>query len=125
MNGLSVLVIDDDYFDCETIKRGLKGETVSVANDLKTGMEYLNKYKFDLILLDVNLPDANGLAALPYVKQICCKAKIIMISENVYSGLDEIVKAYGGVTIAPKGVLGKEYLQKLTNEILESKAVFS
>jgi len=58
---IKVLLIEDNPGDARLIRemileaRGGKF-TLNWANELKTGLEYLSKEKFDLVLLDLSLP---------------------------------------------------------------------
>jgi diguanylate cyclase (GGDEF)-like protein len=60
---LSILVVDDDPSILALLNRLLEGEEfdVSLADRLDAASELLAKRKFDLVLLDQQLPDGNGL----------------------------------------------------------------
>ncbi|MEM9636489.1 MAG: response regulator [Pseudomonadota bacterium] len=68
----SILVVDDQRFDRTRLKRlidGLEFEThVVEADRLETMGSMLQRDKFDLILVDYNLPDGNGLMALDAIR---------------------------------------------------------
>ncbi|WP_298915033.1 response regulator [uncultured Roseobacter sp.] len=68
----SILVVDDQRFDRARLIRligGLEFEThVAEADCLETMGTMLQRDHFDLILLDYNLPDGNGLQALDAVR---------------------------------------------------------
>jgi len=57
-----ILVVEDDRDIQELIKQFLLTQryTVVVASDGLEGMKQFNKYSFDLILLDVMMPNLNG-----------------------------------------------------------------
>jgi two-component system phosphate regulon response regulator OmpR len=58
-----VLLIDDDVRLCDLIKTYLSGHgfSVSVAHTVKDGLRQLRSEEFDLVLLDIMLPDGDGL----------------------------------------------------------------
>jgi two-component system phosphate regulon response regulator OmpR len=60
---LSVLLIDDDVRLCDLLKTYLSGHgfSVAVANTVKEGLRTLRAEDYDLILLDIMLPDGDGL----------------------------------------------------------------
>ncbi len=60
---LSILVVDDDQSILALLNKLLEGEEfdVSLADRLGAANELLARRKFDLILLDQQLPDGNGL----------------------------------------------------------------
>lgn len=68
----SILVVDDQRFDRTRLRRLIKElefEThVVEADRLETMGSMLQRDKFDLILIDYNLPDGNGLMALDAIR---------------------------------------------------------
>ena len=58
-----VLLIDDDIRLCDLLKTYLTGHGfhVSVANTVKDGLRQLRSQDYDLVLLDIMLPDGEGL----------------------------------------------------------------
>ena len=76
----NILIIDDDpdirkfLADC----LGERGHMIMVAECLAEGRE-LNAFgRFDLILLDVNLPDGTGLEAITDFKQSKSEPEVII-----------------------------------------------
>ena len=62
MPGARILVVEDDEVLGELILRNLqvRGHDVRIAEDAQTALEYLRTTPFDLIILDINLPDETG-----------------------------------------------------------------
>ena len=62
MRNYHILVVEDDQEIQELIKQFLMTQqyTVEVASDGLEGMKQFNKQSFDLILLDVMMPNLNG-----------------------------------------------------------------
>ena len=58
-----VLLIDDDTRLCDLLKTYLTGHGfhVTVANTVKEGLRQLRSQDYDLVLLDIMLPDGEGL----------------------------------------------------------------
>ncbi len=77
-----ILIIDDDTGLNRTLAgmvRRMGHESVS-AHTLQQGLELATSGDFDCILLDVNLPDGNGLKALPKLQEIVSDPEIIIIT---------------------------------------------
>ncbi|MHC1789593.1 sigma-54-dependent transcriptional regulator [Solidesulfovibrio sp.] len=78
----SVCIIDDDPEVRDTIvsltrKMGL---TSDAAGTLEAGMDLLARESFDVVFLDVRLPDGNGLAALPAIKRLPGAPEVIILT---------------------------------------------
>ena len=81
-----ILVIDDSRFMCKHIQRILdvRNHTSSIALTAKDGFEMLCTQKFNLIVLDMELPDKHGLELLGEIrdKNEFCHIPIIILSGN-------------------------------------------
>jgi two-component system NtrC family response regulator len=78
----AILIIDDE----ELIRISLSDRinrlkhTAWAASTLQEGLDLIEKESFDLIFLDVNLPDGSGLDALPLIKNNSSKPEVIIIT---------------------------------------------
>ncbi|HIE59319.1 MAG TPA: sigma-54-dependent Fis family transcriptional regulator, partial [Hydrogenothermaceae bacterium] len=79
---LSILVVDDE----ENIKQLLndiledEGYFVEVSSSIQETKEKLKEKDFDIVFLDVWLPDGEGTSVIKYIKKLSPHTKIIMIS---------------------------------------------
>ncbi|RUM50420.1 MAG: sigma-54-dependent Fis family transcriptional regulator [Hydrogenothermus sp.] len=79
---LSILVVDDE----ENIKQLLndiledEGYFVEVSSSVQETKEKLKEKDFDIVFLDVWLPDGEGTSVIEYIKKLSPHTKIIMIS---------------------------------------------
>ena len=62
MSGARILLVEDDEVLCDLVKRNLEAREheVSSAESAQTALAYLRTASFDLIVLDINLPDQTG-----------------------------------------------------------------
>ena len=62
MTGARLLLVEDDEVLCELLLRNLvaRGHDVRVAADARTALAQLRTTSFDLMLLDICLPDQTG-----------------------------------------------------------------
>ena len=78
----SILAIDDDRLIRQTFKSHLSGEgfEVHLAADGKEGVERFKDLEPDLVILDIHLPELDGLGVLKQIRAVDPKAYIIMIT---------------------------------------------
>jgi len=78
----SVLIIDDEQEIRESILQLLRmeGHSADAASTAEEGLKKIEGGVFDLILLDINLPDRNGLDLLKAIKHEAPEVGVIMIT---------------------------------------------
>ncbi len=79
-----VLIIDDDSLICDILVRMMEklGHKSRFALTGKEGVELAKNGMFDLVFLDVMLPDANGLDLIKPIKATASAPEIIIITGN-------------------------------------------
>lgn len=89
-----ILLIEDDMPLSNGICLALKTNEISLVQcfDLRSAKEQFNKKIFDLLILDINLPDGNGLDFLKEMKQTN-NTPVILLTANdmefdIVSGLE-------------------------------------
>lgn len=117
---VNILIADDDVGMSETLSDILeeKGYSVVVAGDGRGAVLEAKSQHFDLALIDIMMPDMNGVEALREIKRANPDTTtIIMTGHNAIEGLvSEAIKA--GVD----GVLYKPFDIQTIVEMIESKA---
>ncbi len=66
---LRILLLDDDAVAREYIKMSLPGTTLKVTSTVREFLEVLPSFRPDVFLLDVNLPDGNGINLCREIKK--------------------------------------------------------
>lgn len=84
-----ILIVDDSQLNRRKLSIGLKqqGHTVALAEDGQQAMEMIEQGAFDLVLLDIMMPQMNGYEVLAQMKQDGTLRDIPVI---VISALDEL-----------------------------------
>lgn len=77
-----ILVIDDDTMICETLATLFRsrGYETDYAIRLRDGKELLAATPYDLVFLDVNLPDGNGLQEVAAIRQSASSPEVVIIT---------------------------------------------
>ena len=67
---MKILIIDDnkDITDAMSLYAESQGISCEVANDGKKGIDLLKKENFDLVLLDIAMPDFSGYDVIDSIK---------------------------------------------------------
>lgn len=117
----SVLICDDAAFMRVMIKDILIKNGYDVAGEAENGLKAIEKYnetKPDLVMMDITMPEMDGIQALKKIKETDASANVIMCSamgqqamviESIQSGAkDFIVKPFQAdrVLEAVKKVIG-------------------
>jgi PleD family two-component response regulator len=77
-----VLLIDDEPEDAGQVERMLADEfSVTVINHLASVMDQL-KQGFDVVILDLNLPDSQGYDSFETVELMSGKVPVIVLTSN-------------------------------------------
>lgn len=78
----NILIIDDDPTICHVLARVVKkmGHTATVCHYLGEAQKLLDQQAFDVLLLDVNLPDGNGVEGLHRLASHATRPEIIVIT---------------------------------------------
>lgn len=92
---MHLLVIEDERALCETIVRSLRRQAYSVdcCYDGEKAVELLGVERYDLVLLDLNLPGKDGMTVLRTLRQTDRETKVLILSargevEDKVEGLD-------------------------------------
>ncbi|WP_339773739.1 response regulator [uncultured Paraglaciecola sp.] len=81
-----VLLVEDEPINAEVVKTMLEssGHEVEVANTGSLAIELAITKKFDLILMDINLPDISGIETTRIIRAKGVQAEIVALTGNAY-----------------------------------------
>ncbi len=90
---ISILVIDDEHRVVDEITEFLKGQKYRVFSSTKPllGLDILKNNKIDIVILDIKMPDIDGIQMLAKIKKIKPEVEVIMISGH--GDMDTVIKA--------------------------------
>ncbi|NLI24567.1 MAG: response regulator [Bacteroidales bacterium] len=97
----SVLLVEDNLINQKIIQLSLKKivKTIDVANNGKEALDKFGSNKYDLILMDIQMPVMDGIVATRKIREIESSAgsftPIIAITANALSGDKEVCIAAG------------------------------
>lgn len=79
---MKILIIEDEPSLRALIQRSLEKEryVVEAAADFQSGLRKIEDYDYDCVLLDIMLPDGNGLNLLEQLKKMRKRENVIIIS---------------------------------------------
>ncbi len=88
-----VLVVDDDKVLQQSVKQALEYHhfNVDVADNGKEAVGAIYREKYDLVVMDVNMPEMDGLQALTEIKKH--DKSIIVLILTAYSNVSDAVRA--------------------------------
>jgi two-component system NtrC family response regulator len=77
-----VLIIDDDELICEMLSLMVEdmGHTPSYTMTITDGFKKASSEEFDVIFLDIRMPDGNGLDLLPKIHELPSQPEVIIIT---------------------------------------------
>ncbi len=90
-----IILIDDNYDHLMGVKEllNLEGcyDVIQTTTNVNTGVSMIKKYQPDIVLVDMNMPDKNGLQAIHEIKKLNLGVKILALS--AYDDADLIFRA--------------------------------
>jgi len=89
---MRILIVEDEKRIQDFLSRGLEsaGYAVDVAADGNTGVEMVHATEYDLIILDLNLPDIDGLQVLQKIRNRKVSPPVLILSAR--DAVDDRVK---------------------------------
>ncbi len=103
VNIMRILVIEDEKTLCEDIAKGLRidGYEVDTCNQGDEALDLIFVEKYDLIVLDLNLPVVDGMDILKTLRKTDKETRVLILSarselEDKVSGLDAGANDYLG-----------------------------
>jgi PAS domain S-box-containing protein len=125
---IKILLVEDNPGDVVIIREMLK-ETqnndfeVTVADNLEGGIKYLMNEDFDILLLDLNLPDSEGIETFDSINQIAQNLPIIILTGLADEEIAISVVGKGAQDYLIKGQTDGQLLTKSIKYSIERKGI--
>lgn len=115
---MSTILIADDDPQIRSLLRGLldaKGHQVVEARDGNECLACFHRAHPDLVVLDIYMPDKDGLETILMLRKSDPAVKILVISGNLINGYDvcQSAKAFGAQASLVKPFSAEEFLERV------------
>ncbi len=101
-----VMLIDDNYEHLSGIREllNLEGtfDVVGIATNVTVGLNLIKKYQPDIVLLDMNMPERDGLQGIMEINKLGLNTKVLALS-----GYDDADLIFRAMKIGAKGYVLK------------------
>lgn len=112
---MRILVVEDERSLCDAIARSLRRLAYSVdyCHDGREALDLLAVESFDLVVLDLNLPGADGMTVLRTLREVDCETKVLILSAR-----SEVAEKVAGLDAGANDYLTKPFhLEELAARI--------
>ena len=117
-----VLIVEDNEANqlfLKVILKNLGLSDIDIANDGLEAIEKVKTNQYDIILMDENMPNMNGLEATKKIKEMGIKTPVVAVTANALSGDKErFLKVMDEYLSKP---IDKNELMKVLNKYLKEK----
>lgn len=120
-----ILIVEDNELIATGIKDRLNNEgfLVDISNNIKEAMQLLTSNKYNLILLDIVLPDGNGINFYKTIKELSNHTAVIFLTAKDTE--DDIVRGLelGADDYIVKPFRTRELISRIRNVLRRSKNI--
>src|SRR6516162_8008034 len=106
---------------CSMLLESGKFQVIGQAADGLEAVQKAEELQPDLILLDIGLPNLNGIAAVPQIRKLAPKSKIVLLTQNTSPETVEAALSSGAHGYVVKWEAGKELFEALETVIQGEK----
>jgi len=80
---MKILIVDDEEMSLSSVKRILKWhglKTVEICDNGKEAIQRIRRDNFDIVLLDLLMPEVDGMQVLESTKPFCPQTEFIILT---------------------------------------------
>lgn len=106
METMQVLVVDDEQPIRRLVEKelGTERRRITTAGSVKEGLKFFKQETFDVVLLDMRLPDGNGIDLLAQFQELTPEVQVIIIT-----GYGEVDNAVQAMKLGAYDYIGKPF----------------
>ena len=111
----TILIVDDSAYARRTMRKALESANHTVV-EAAGGMAAIESYFLqhpELVLLDLTMEDMDGLQVLKQLRELDAAARIIVVSADVQTSTEQLVKQAGGIAFLGKPVAPETLLRTI------------
>lgn len=106
---MKIIYIDDDATNRALLRDMLEVENIAVdeAGDARTGLKMIDERDYDLIFMDLRMPDMNGLTAIRQLRAGGARQKsvpIIVVTADPSEGVRSLCRSAGATDFLDKPI---------------------
>ena len=118
----NVLIVDDERYVREVFRDYCaitKAVAVDMANDGRSAVERVSHEHYDLITLDLIMPEMSGIDALIAIKDVCPHVPIMIVTGNATERLIDEAGVLGACKVMYKPVMLDEFVETLADTLID------
>lgn len=119
---LKMLLMEDNAGDALLFNELLEGSpfewTVKTTDRLARALVLLGEERFDLVMMDLNLPDSSGMATLSGIRQAVPELPVIVLSGSATDESPDKLTSEGATVFLQKGQLDPEGLWAIIEAVI-------
>lgn len=102
----TILIVDDEQLICDLLRAvlGRQGHEVVTASNGREGLELFKKHKPRFTLLDLRMPEMNGIEVLKHIRAIDPKAAVMILTAWGSDALERQARQLGVMDFLSKGL---------------------
>lgn len=115
----SIIIIDDDVDYLDSLSEYLKLRGFNVVGTGHNGLEAVvlyEEYRPNLVLIDISMPDYDGIYGIENIKKVNPDAKVIILSGNYNKSDEQKINSFNAI------MLEKPYPLKQLEHVLASSS---
>lgn len=122
---IKILIADDHYLIAKLVKLMLAGSTekfeITIVDNGKKVFEFIETNQIDVLILDIDMPEVDGITVLKKLKNTIPEIKIIMISNHTQAWIINRAIKYGADAYISKYADSDEVLVGVTEVLKGNK----